>query len=374
MICGIMTELRGKFGKNSMNLGFWKNKKVFITGHTGFKGSWLSIVLKSLGSDIYGFSLKPDTNPSLFHEAKINKFTKSFFGDINDLTFLSKSLNEVEPEIVFHLAAQPLVRDSYLDPINTYKTNVIGTVNILEGIRQTKSVKAFVNITTDKCYENKEWVWGYRENDPLGGYDPYSSSKACSELVTSSYTQSFFDDNSSPGIATARAGNVIGGGDWSKDRLVPDVIKSFGKNEIVKIRNPKSTRPWQHVLEPIYGYILLAQNLWHEKKEYSGSYNFGPFSEGERDVEYVVQQLCKHFDQRSWHIDESNENPHEANFLKLDISKSISKLNWKPKYKIEESILKTANWYKNWNNKNNALDLCMQEVNDFFKGDINEQI
>jgi len=361
--------------KTNEYLDFWNNKKVFITGHTGFKGSWLSIVLKSLGSKVYGFALKPNTNPSLFYEAKIDEFTDSTFGDINDLNHLSETLQRVEPDIVFHLAAQPLVRESYDNPINTYKTNIIGTANILEAIRQIKSVKAFLNVTTDKCYENKEWSWGYRENDPLGGHDPYSSSKACSELVTSSYMKSFFNKSFSPGIATARAGNVIGGGDWSKDRLIPDVIRSYENNNIVRIRNPKSTRPWQHVLEPINGYMLLIQKLWDEKSEFSGSYNFGPFNEGERDVEFVVEKLSSNLDQENnWLIDQNSENPHEANYLKLDISKSISKLGWRPRYKIEESILKTANWYKNWKNNMNAYDLCMQEIDEFFKGDINEKI
>ncbi len=355
-----------------INFDFWNKKKVFITGHTGFKGSWLSILLNSLGSEVFGYALKPNTEPNLYYEAKVNKIAESVYGDINDLDTLSSSLTEIKPDIVLHLAAQPLVRESYNDPVTTYKTNAIGTVNILESVRSSSSVRAFLNITTDKCYENKEWVWGYRENDPLGGHDPYSASKACSELITSSYAKSFFNNDSAPGIATARAGNVIGGGDWSNDRLIPDIFKSFEKNKPLIIRNPKSTRPWQHVLEPIYGYMLLIENLWNNKNNFSGSYNFGPFSEGEKDVLFIVKNLYEQLGMKdSWIIDENTKNPHEANYLKLDISKAMALLNWVPKLSIEESLTRTVEWYINWKSNKDAHDLCLQEIDKFLKGDIN---
>lgn len=356
--------LRGKYGKY-MNLHFWRNKKVFITGHTGFKGSWMSLWLHNMGADVRGFALEPNTKPSLFDLASINKKVDSIIGDVTDLRHLTSSLVEFKPEIVIHMAAQPLVRASYLDPVETYKTNVMGTVNLLESIRKCPSVKAVVNVTTDKCYENKEWVWGYRENESMGGFDPYSSSKGCSELVTSAYRRSFFQNGSNVGLASARAGNVIGGGDWAEDRLIPDAIRAFESNIPVIIRNPAATRPWQHVLEPISGYLTLAEKLYYNKELFSDAWNFGPSDDDVVPVEQVLNFIVhKWYGNVSWLLDE-NEQPHEAQLLKLDISKAIVNLKWKPVWSLERTLTSIIDWYKAYYSKEDMAQVTTQQIKEY---------
>ena len=345
---------------------FWKDKKVFLTGHTGFKGSWISLWLQILGADVKGYSLKPQSDPSLFSEAKIAEGMHSFIGDVRDLDKLSKEVISFKPEIVIHMAAQPLVRESYIDPINTYSTNVIGTANLLEACRKCSSIKAVLNITTDKCYENYELDKEYKEDDRLGGHDPYSSSKACSELVTSAYKKSFFLDTDIS-IATARAGNVIGGGDWSEDRLLPDIIKSFTNSEKVLIRYPNAIRPWQHVLESISGYLRLAQRLYEYGHKYSESWNFGPYKTDTQTVEYIVNKMVKLWgNNSSWELDESS-NPYEAGYLKLDITKSQELLAWKPKWNLDEALEKVVKWHMEWLKTSDARSICINQIKDYSK-------
>ena len=359
-------------GRSGMiNQDFWKGKKVFLTGHTGFKGSWMSIWLNQLGAEITGYSLDPPTNPSLFKEAEIEQLLNHNIGDVRDLENLKKIMIESNPDIVIHMAAQPLVRESYLDPVGTYNTNVMGTVHVLESVRYSNNTRAVVNVTTDKCYENKEWIWGYRENEPLCGYDPYSNSKSCSELITSSYRNSFFNpDKYGTGhhvaLASARAGNVIGGGDWAKDRLIPDILKSFENQEPVFIRSPYSIRPWQHVLEPLSGYLTLAEQLYSEKGiEYAEGWNFGPNDADSKPVEWIVNKMCNLWGNgASFKIDE-NPQPHEASYLKLDISKADFKLNWRPIWSLETSLKKIIEWNKLYNQNSNILEICQQQIKEF---------
>jgi CDP-glucose 4,6-dehydratase len=297
--------------------GIYDKRRVLITGHTGFKGSWLCLLLHKLGADVYGYALEPPTNPSLFIEANIAELITSYIGDIRDLNKLTKLFQKIQPEIVIHMAAQPLVRESYKNPVETYEINVMGTVNILEACRNTPSVKAIVNVTTDKCYENKEWYWGYRENEPIGGYDPYSNSKGCSELVTSAYRNSYFNPNEyvnhGVAIATARAGNVIGGGDWADDRLIPDFIRAISKGEKVKIRNPNAIRPWQHVLEPLSGYLILAEKLFTQGAPYAQAWNFGPDDNDAQNVEWIISKICAFWGENANFEIESYSQLHEAN-------------------------------------------------------------
>lgn len=351
--------------------GIYKNRKVLITGHTGFKGSWLSLLLYKLGADVYGYALDPPTNPSLFKEAKIEELITSYIGDIRDFESLSNVLRSVQPEIVFHMAAQPLVRDSYLKPVETYAINVMGTVNLLEAVRQISSVKSVVNVTTDKCYENKEWYWGYREDDSLGGYDPYSNSKGCSELITSSYRNSFFNSNSYQNhrvaLASARAGNVIGGGDWAKDRLIPDFIRSIAQGEKLVIRSPFSIRPWQHVLEPLNGYLLLAAKLLTEGTYYAQAWNFGPDDNDAQNVEWITKEICTLWGD---HVSYSVENQsllHEANYLKLDCSKAKAELSWHPKWDIHTTLKSIVEWNKAWLNKQSAREICFGQIDAYYK-------
>lgn len=280
----------------TINKQLWNKKRVLITGHTGFKGSWLILLLHNLGSDVYGYALEPPTNPNMYEEAKIAGLVNSNIGDIRDYDKLLRVIQKVKPEIVIHMAAQPLVRESYKNPVDTYSTNVMGTVNLLEAIRQTPGIKAVVNVTTDKCYENKEWHWGYRENESMGGYDPYSNSKGCSELVTAAYRNSFFNSKDyhkhGVALASARAGNVIGGGDWAEDRLIPDFIRAISKGEIVKIRSPYAIRPWQHVLEPLSGYLLLAEKLYTDGPKFAEAWNFGPDDRDAKNVEWITKTIC----------------------------------------------------------------------------------
>lgn len=364
-----MAKHRGKYG---MNPKFWQSKRVFLTGHTGFKGSWLSLLLHSLGAKVSGYALAPNTSPNLFELANVKKhIDASSIGDIRDLENLKRAVLQAEPEFIFHLAAQPLVRYSYEHPIETYETNVLGTVNILETMRSSKTAKVLINITTDKCYENKEWQRGYREEDPLGGYDPYSSSKACSELVTAAYRSSYFNPKEAhhhgKAIATARAGNVIGGGDWAKDRLIPDILTAFHQGEKPIIRYPEAIRPWQHVLEPLCGYLTLAEKCWHEPHVFAESWNFGPYDEDCRTVAWMVNtmnQLWK--PELGWQsVDEKV--PHEANFLKLDISKAQTRLQWQPRWDLTRAIEATVLWYRNWYAEGDALTLTLNQINQYIQ-------
>lgn len=330
---------------------FYRRKRVFITGHTGFKGSWLCLFLHKLGADIYGYALNPPTEPSLFKLAHIDGFVSSVIGDIRDLNKLRETIQQVQPEIVIHMAAQPLVRESYIHPIETYQTNVIGTANLLEACRNIPSIKAIVNVTTDKCYENKEWFWGYRENEPLGGHDPYSSSKACSELVTSAYRNSFFSpkDYHEHGIAiaSARAGNVIGGGDWAEDRLIPDFIRALLQKKQVTIRNPHAIRPWQHVMEPLTGYLMLAERLYSEGTVFGEAWNFGPDDNDAQNVEWVIKTICDLWgNDASYAVESNNQQPHEATYLKLDCSKAKVKLGWHPVWNIQKALQAVVEWNK----------------------------
>ena len=348
-----------------MNRSFWNGKKVFITGNTGFKGSWLSLWLQDCGAILKGYSLEPNTQPNLFEAAAISKDMESIIGDIRDLEKITSAINEFNPEIIFHMAAQPLVRRSYKNPVETYTTNVIGTVNLLEAVRSTVSVKAVINITTDKCYENREWVWGYREDDPMGGHDPYSSSKGCSELVTTAYRKSYFNYQDSAKIASARAGNVIGGGDWADDRLIPDILKSFENNESVLIRNPSATRPWQHVLEPLSGYLLLAEKIYMSGDKYAQGWNFGPQDKDVRPVKSIIEFLVNQWgNNANWSHDRS-EQPHEAKLLKLDISKANKLLGWSPKCNLYKSLESIIEWHKNWLNGGNVRNFTIKQIHEY---------
>ena len=329
----------------------YKGKRIFLTGHTGFKGSWLNLWLKSLGAEVYGYALAPNTNPSHFELLGGNKEFRGVFADIRDRENLKQSLRSFNPDIIFHLAAQPLVRESYKNPVATFESNVIGTLNILDCARELESLKAIVVITTDKVYENKEWIWGYRENDALGGYDPYSASKACAEIVTNSMRNSFFNINEFGKshqvlIATARAGNVIGGGDWSEDRLIPDIIKAVCANKSVKIRNPKSTRPWQHVLEPLRGYLMLGEKLLEGKKEFATAFNFGPNLQDNLRVEEILKITKNLWDKVDYVLECDSNAPHEAGLLMLDVAKAQKLLNWEPVMNSLESIKYTISWYR----------------------------
>jgi len=354
---------------DSLFKGIYKAKKVLITGHTGFKGSWLSLWLIKLGAKAVGYSLEPPTKPNHFGLLKLDM--NSVIGDIRNKNKLNSTFKKYKPEIVFHLAAQPLVRYSYINPVETFETNVMGTLNVFEACRNTESVRVIVNITSDKCYENKEWVWGYRENDPMGGYDPYSASKGCSELITSSYRRAFLnpDDYGKKHnilLASVRSGNVIGGGDWGKDRLIPDIVRAINKNEKLCIRNPNATRPWQHVLESLSGYLMLGQKLLEGKKQFADAWNFGPNEENHIDVETVVKAVKKRWDIFEYEIDKKSENPHEAKLLKLDCSKAWTLLCWCPVWNFEKALDATVKWYKEYyeNRKIRSLEDLEQYIKD----------
>jgi len=337
-------------GLEVIDRAFWNKKRIFLTGHTGFKGSWLTLWLREMGAEICGYSLNPPTNPSLFELARVNESITDIRADINHFDELKTAVQKFKPEIVLHLAAQPLVRYSYSNPLETYQTNVMGTAHVLEAVRQTPDVRACLIVTTDKCYENKEWTWGYRENDPMGGYDPYSSSKGCAELVTAAYRRSYFSPSKfkehGVALASARAGNVIGGGDWALDRLVPDIIQSYSKKQVVNIRSPHAIRPWQHVLEPLSGYLTLAQKLYQEGAQFAEAFNFGPSDKDCQSVEMIVEKLTSLWGTGARWQRDPNTQPHEASFLKLDSSKAHQSLNWWPHWKLDEALQQTVQWYK----------------------------
>ena len=349
---------------------FWKGKRVFLTGHTGFKGSWLSLWLFSLGAEVKGYALNPPTSPSLFNEAKVSSIIDSQIGDIRDQDALHECMTRFSPDILIHMAVQPLVRASYDKPIETYEVNVIGTAKVLEAARSCPNVKSIVNITTDKCYENDGRSEGYKEEDAMGGYDPYSSSKGCAELVTSSYRRSFLQEQG-VGLASVRAGNVIGGGDWADDRLIPDILRSFEKNEPVVIRNPKATRPWQHVLEPLSGYLVLAQKMYRDQNKYAEGWNFGPNEQDVKSVDWILNQMIGKWPNSSWELD-SSSNPHEANFLQLDISKAESKLGWMPIWELRHTLEKIIDWHLAWINKEDMQAVCLSDIKEYMVDMSNE--
>lgn len=349
----------------AVNARFWTGKRVLLTGHTGFKGSWLSVWLQKMGATVAGYALPPAPGESLFNLASVaEKMFESVYADIRDLTPLTDTIDRFRPEIVFHLAAQSLVRMSYLDPLHTYQVNVMGTVNLLEAVRNSKSCRVVVVVTSDKCYENSEWAWAYRESDPLGGHDPYSSSKGCAELVTAAYRRSFFEasDAMASAIATARAGNVIGGGDFSKDRLVPDLMAAALKGEPLRVRSPHAVRPWQHVLEPLCGYLLLSEKLWGNPERYAQSWNFGPHQDDARSVRWLVDRLSGFWGARvHWEVD-AQPSPHEAHFLTLDSAKARSMLGWKPRWTLERALQEVVEWYKAYEKREPIRDVVMQQI------------
>lgn len=345
-----------------MDLSFYRGKTVLVTGHTGFKGTWMCKVLSMHGATVIGYALDAPTTPSLFEISNVKDEIISVIGDIRDLGNLVKTFQKYKPEIVIHMAAQPIVRESYKNPVYTYETNVMGTVNVLEAVRLCDSVKSFVNVTTDKVYRNNEWEWGYRENDILDGYDPYSNSKSCSELVTNSYTKSFFGDREIA-ISTCRAGNVIGGGDFATDRIIPDCIRAMEKNEEIIVRNPYSTRPYQHVLEPVCAYLLLAQLQYNDSKKYSGNYNVGPDDCDCVTTGELVELFCQYWGEKSEWKDVSEKSaPHEAGFLKLDCSRIKSVLGWKPKWHISDAIEKSVEWSKAYFDGKSIDDVMRSQI------------
>ena len=350
-----------------VNTEFWQGKVVLVTGHTGFKGGWLCLWLQSLGAKVVGYALSPPTTPSLFDVAGVGDGMRSIIGDVGDLARLQAAVTEHAPQIVIHMAAQSLVRNSYASPVGTYATNVMGTAHVLEAVRKAQGVKVVVNVTSDKCYDNREWVWGYRENEPLGGYDPYSSSKGCAELVTAAYRNSFFHPaqyaRHGVAVASARAGNVIGGGDWAEDRLVPDFVRAVTRGEALTVRNPAAVRPWQHVLEPLRGYLQLAQNLWSDGARYSEAWNFGPDEESAQSVGTVVGALTALWDGKAhWRTDDTAGQPHEANFLKLDCSKARMKLGWQPRWNLQTALESTAAWYKAHQAKHDMRAFTQEQI------------
>jgi CDP-glucose 4,6-dehydratase len=357
---------RGRFGnKHMIDQSFWQGKRVFLTGHTGFKGSWLSLWLASLGAIVKGYALNPTTLSSLYNEIKVDSIIDSQIGDIRDQENLHKSMTTFNPDILIHMAAQPLVRYSYIEPIETYEVNVIGTAKVLEVSRSCKNLKAIVNITTDKCYENDGRIEGYKESDPMGGYDPYSSSKGCAELVASSYRSSFLQYKGI-GLASVRAGNVIGGGDWADDRLVPDILKSFENGNPVLIRNPKAIRPWQHVLEPLSGYLVLAQKLYENPREYSEGWNFGPYDNDVKSVDWILDFMIELWPGASWELND-NEKLHEAATLNLDISKASELLGWTPTWDLPMTLRAIIRWHKLWLDGSDMRKVCVNEIENFTK-------
>jgi CDP-glucose 4,6-dehydratase len=349
-------------------LNLYRGRKVLVTGHTGFKGSWLTLLLQQLGAEVLGYSLPPEEDrPSLFVLANVQASAQNCFGDIRDLTLLQKTIRDFKPEIIFHNAAQALVRRSYTDPLTTLTTNVIGTANVLEAGRHCSSVRAVVVVTTDKCYENREWLWAYREEDRLGGHDIYSSSKACAELLTAAYRNSFFRSERNLHVATVRAGNVIGGGDWAEDRIVPDIVRALSTRQYVTLRRPEATRPWQHVLDPLHGYLILAQRLISGKAEiFAEPWNFGPDSESTTTVKDLVEAILSRWGEGMLRTDDSTATVHEAGLLKLDSTKARIRLGWRPLLPLEKSLDLTVEWYKSVLQDNDrARPITERQISDF---------
>lgn len=349
----------------NQDLSFFTGKRIFVTGHTGFKGSWLTAILVKSGANVCGFSLPPEGR-SHFSDLNLSDRMTSLYGDIRDINHLRDSIEQFQPEILLHLAAQPLVRLSYVEPVDTFSTNVIGTVNIMECVRQSKSIKSFVNITSDKCYENVEWIWGYRENDRVGGRDPYSASKGAAEIAFSAYERSYFDEMPNLGSATVRAGNVIGGGDWAIDRIIPDCIRAVENNEPLVLRSPNSTRPWQHVLEPLSGYLLLAEKLYNEPKKFGGAWNFGPSTDEIRTVHDVSKTVYNHLGRGRVEVATSQAKVHEANLLQLNCDKAHQILGWSPKWDVDETLCHTAEWYKCYLNKEDLSQVTESQIKEYF--------
>ena len=352
-----------------VNTQFWMGKRVFLTGHTGFKGSWLSLWLQSLGAEVTGYALDPPTNPSLFELAKVGSGMRSIISDVRNGDALTSAMREAKPEIVIHMAAQSLVRYSYGNPVDTYSTNVMGVVHLFESVRKTSDVTALINVTSDKCYENHEWVWGYRENEAMGGYDPYSSSKGCAELVTSAYRNSFFNpakySEHHIALASARAGNVIGGGDWAENRLIPDILRAFSEGRPIVIRDPYAIRPWQHVLEPLSGYLELAQKLYEDGVAYAEGWNFGPNDEDAQPVQWIVERLAQRWgDGAKWQLDQANH-PHEAHYLKLDCSKAKTRLDWKPRWSLPVALDVIIAWHRAYLAHQDMRDVTLEQIEKF---------
>lgn len=347
-----------------MNREFWRGKRVFLTGHTGFKGGWLALWLADMGTEVHGYALTPPTEPNFFSVANLKaSLASSTIADIREADTLTQAMRAARPDIVFHLAAQPLVRHSYVAPVETYAVNVMGTVNLFEAVRQTPGVKAVVNVTTDKCYENREWVWPYRENEALGGFDPYSSSKACSELVTAAYRRSFLEP-AGVHLSSARAGNVIGGGDWAADRLVPDFLRALDAGRTLVIRSPLATRHWQHVLEPLSGYLVLAEKLVTEGRGFAEAWNFGPEEIDARPVQWIVESLCRQVPGAAWKCDASPQ-PHEANTLKLDSSKAKARLGWRPRWNLHTALGMTLAWHQAWKEGSDMAAVSVRQIQEY---------
>lgn len=347
-----------------MNRDFWRGKRVFLTGHTGFKGGWLALWLADMGAEVHGYALTPPTEPNFFTACKLQTcLAGDVVADIRDAARLAQAMHIAKPDVVFHLAAQPLVRYSYAAPVETYAVNVMGTVNLLEAIRQTAGVKAVVNVTTDKCYENREWVWPYRENEAMGGFDPYSSSKGCSELVTAAYRRSFLEPAGTY-LASARAGNVVGGGDWAADRLIPDFLRALDAEKTLTIRSPHATRPWQHVLEPLSGYLTLAEKLYADGQGCAEAWNFGPDENDARPVRWIVEYLCSQVPGSAWQQDASPQ-PHEANYLKLDSSKAKARLGWRPRWDLKTALGKTLAWHQSWRQGSNMAEFSLRQIREY---------
>jgi CDP-glucose 4,6-dehydratase len=347
-----------------MSSSFWQDRQVFITGHTGFKGGWLSLWLTEWGAEVHGYALAPATEPDFFTLTDLaSRLATHTIADIRDEAALLQAMCAAQPEVVFHFAAQPLVRHSYAEPVETYATNVMGTINLLEAARKTPSVKAVVIVTSDKCYENREWVWPYRENEPLGGYDPYSSSKACAELVTAAWRRSFLAE-ANIHVASVRAGNVIGGGDWSQDRLIPDFIRAYCQKKPLRVRSPHAIRPWQHVLEPLHGYLLLAEKLYTEGEAYAEAWNFGPDERDAKPVEWVVDTLCGKIAGMRW-IRDDQSYIHEAHTLRLDSTKARTKLGWVPRWNLERALEVTWRWYEAWLAGSRMAEISLAQIDDY---------
>ena len=360
-----MGNRTSSLGNLEVNKQFWQDKKVLVTGHTGFKGGWLSLWLQHLGAKVIGISLEPPTQPNFYTQAKVSQGMLSLREDIRNADAIKKIIQQHKPEIIFHLAAQPLVRYSYDNPVETYETNVMGTLHVLEAIRSINTVQAAIMITTDKCYENQEWCWGYREIDPMGGYDPYSSSKGAAELLIASYRNSYLPTT----VASVRAGNVIGGGDWAEDRIIPDIIRAFHKNTTVKIRNPQAIRPWQHVLEPLAGYMQLAEQIVDNGKKYASAWNFGPKEEDAKSVQWIVEQMAKQWgDSSNWVIDQAGH-PHEANYLKLDCSKANTRLNWHPRWNLQTALQKIIQWHQAEIKQQDMREYTILQIGQYMKKD-----